>query len=313
MKDTVKKYIEYSNNETNLPVFHQPGWLDAVCGGRENWDVVLMENNGQLKACLPLYLPKPSMIMQPPLTPYLGPYIKFPEGQKEYSRLRYEHETLDYLVSNLPSFKFLKMNLLPGRTNWLPFYWKNYNQTTRYTYRLENLDKDTLYENMKGSLRRQINKADGAINVEEGTDLELFHKVNSYSFQKQNIKIPYSLDFLKRIDDAVIEQRKILFARDKSRNIHAAIYVVWDKNSAYYLMGGLNPAFGQSGAKPLLFWEAIQYVSKFVSVFDFEGSMIPSIEKFFSSFGAKQTPYFRIYKDNRNFADKAISKMKTWF
>lgn len=61
-------------------------------------------------------------------------------------------------------------------------------------------------------------------------------------------------------------------------------------------MGGGDPDLRNSGATSLCIWEAILFASTIVKKFDFEGSMIESIEKFFRAFGASQTPYFEIYK-----------------
>ena len=41
-------------------------------------------------------------------------------------------------------------------------------------------------------------------------------------------------------------------------------------------------------------WDAIERLSGQVNAFDFEGSMIEPIERFFEVFGAAQTPYFHI-------------------
>lgn len=90
--------------------------------------------------------------------------------------------------------------------------------------------------------------------------------------------------------------RKILFAVDREKRIHAAIYIIWDKNSAYYLMGGSDPDLRHSGATSLLVWETIKYAATVTKRFDFEGSMIEPIERFFRAFGAQQSPYFHITK-----------------
>jgi hypothetical protein len=62
-------------------------------------------------------------------------------------------------------------------------------------------------------------------------------------------------------------------------------------------MGGIDPAFS-SGAFSLLMWHAIQFASQVTTRFDFEGSMIESIERFFRSFGARQVPYLHVQKIN---------------
>jgi hypothetical protein len=49
----------------------------------------------------------------------------------------------------------------------------------------------------------------------------------------------------------------------------------------------------------LLQWEAIMYAKNALnlSVFDFEGSMLPEVEQGRRDFGAKQQPYFRVRKE----------------
>jgi len=91
---------------------------------------------------------------------------------------------------------------------------------------------------------------------------------------------------------------KIYLAIDEKDNVHASIYMVWDKISAYYLTGGADPVLRNSGATSLLMYTAIKDMAEYVNTFDFEGSMIESIERFFSSFGTIQKPYFQISKIN---------------
>jgi hypothetical protein len=92
--------------------------------------------------------------------------------------------------------------------------------------------------------------------------------------------------------------RKIFYARDDQGTVHAAIYIVWDEISAYYLMGGTDQSYRNSGATSLCMWEAIKFASTVTERFDFEGSMIESVERFFRAFGARQIPYFQIRKVN---------------
>ena len=66
----------------------------------------------------------------------------------------------------------------------------------------------------------------------------------------------------------------------------------------YYLMGGIHPDFKDMGGMDIVQFESIKFALESGRAFDFEGSMIESIEKYFRSFGAIQTPYFSISKTN---------------
>ena len=72
-------------------------------------------------------------------------------------------------------------------------------------------------------------------------------------------------------------------------------------------MGGGDPKLRKSGATSLLLWEAINRQPLGVQVFDFEGSMIEPIERFFRAFGAVQTPYFEI----THVKSKLFERLKT--
>lgn len=61
-------------------------------------------------------------------------------------------------------------------------------------------------------------------------------------------------------------------------------------------MGGGDPDLRNSGATSLCMWHAMQFAATVTKRFDFEGSLIESIERFFRSFGAEQRPCFSITK-----------------
>ena len=122
------------------------------------------------------------------------------------------------------------------------------------------------------------------------------------SFDRQAISIFYPFDFLENYDEALArkEARKIFFAIDENGEIHAVSYLIWDNNRSYYHLAGENPKFRGSGASIFLTWEAIKYTKEELglNIFDFEGSMLQPIEAIRRQFGAKQLPYFRVWKYN---------------
>jgi hypothetical protein len=91
----------------------------------------------------------------------------------------------------------------------------------------------------------------------------------------------------------------MLFARDDLDRVHAVSYAVWDRNAAFYLLGGGDPELRNSGASSLLMWELMMRARAEADVFDFEGSMLKPVERFFRAFGARQTPYLRVSRVSR--------------
>jgi lipid II:glycine glycyltransferase (peptidoglycan interpeptide bridge formation enzyme) len=160
-------------------------------------------------------------------------------------------------------------------------------------------DLEAVYSNFQSNIRTDIKKAEKILQIKEDLQIEDFYKINTKTFERQGECIRYSLDFLKVLDEACLKNncRKIFYAIDDENNIHAAIYIIWDENSAYYLMSGSDPVLRHSGANSLLLWHAIQFASRVTKKFDFEGSMIENIERFFRAFGTNQKQYFNISKD----------------
>ena len=89
-------------------------------------------------------------------------------------------------------------------------------------------------------------------------------------------------------------------------------FIAWQESSAYYLAGGGDPELRASGAHSLILWEGIRFTAQYTDLFDFEGSMIPGVERFFREFGAIQTPFFTITKGNLSLLYKAWLKLTKW-
>ena len=297
--ETRKRYRCHCAGEPSIPLFSRDWWLDAVSG--DCWDAVLVEKGGHVMASMPFQMEKRhgyQYISQPPLTQTMGPWIR-PGNSKYSTALGLEKDLMTALIDQLPAYDFFSQCWHHSRTNWLPFYWQGFNQTTHYTYLLNDLtDLDRVWGDMESKIRGDIRKASGRFNlsVRDNLDLDEFIDLNNRVFVSNRRDAPYSPDLLRRLDSACEKQgaRKIWVAEDEQKRKHAAIYVVWDENSAYYIMGGGNPELRTSGATSLLLWEAIKFAATVTGKFDFEGSMSESIERFFRGFGAHQVAYHHL-------------------
>lgn len=288
-----------NNSGSTNSIFQESWWMDAVAPGC--WGRVEVTKAGKVVASLPYILKKQfgfRFIRMPPLTQTLGPWIQS-SNAKYSNQLAEQKDMMTELIDNLPPHDYFSQNFHFSITNWLPFYWKGFQQTTRYSYILTDLsDLDKIWNDTLSNIKREIRKARDRHNLKIRTDIDLDHflDINEMAFTRQKRKVPYSRELVKSIDAACEKRnaRKMFFAEDKNGIIHAAAYIVWDKNSAYYLMGGGDPALRNSGAASLAFWEAIQFAATVTKRFDFEGSMVEPIERFFRAFGGKQVPYFHI-------------------
>lgn len=295
-------YRKLCESEPSIPIFSQAWWLDATAG-EQAWSAALVERGGRVVAALPYanrYLHGFVVCMQPRLTQKLGPWFAPMEG-KAATILGQQKELMDELIDQLPRFDHFQQDWHYTNTNWLPFFWRGYKQTTRYTYVLPDLRCQTvLWDGLQSNIRKEIRKASDRfkLRVRDDLGIDAFLPLNRLVFDRQGRKFPYSEDYAKQIDAACQARgaRRILIAEDDEGRHHAGIYMVWDECSAYYLMGGGDPKLRNSGATSLCMWEAIKFASSVTKTFDFEGSMLESVERFFRAFGAEQKPYFSVYK-----------------
>ena len=279
----------------------QPWWLDAVCKKDEKWDVLIYEKDGSIQAVWPyVYLKDKRRIVMPLLTQKLGPVFFYDDNQNEYRRLSLEKQAIFQMLNALPKFNRFHQNFDHNISNWQPFYWKGFTQSTRYTYIIHKRDIGNAFEKFESKTKSLIKKANKIVSVIETNNVNDFYSVNKKTFERKKSSITYSLQDLQIIDRCCVENncRTIFLAKDQQGNVHAGIYLIYDEKNMYYLMGGVDPDFKSSGAASLLIYEGIKYAGKLNRNFDFEGSMIEGVEAFFRSFGAKQVPYFCLTKCN---------------
>ena len=292
----------------SLPLFFQFFWLDAVAGA-ENWDVVLsLDAEGNPKGVWPYVIKQSKGLLKvnvmPPLTPYLGPWLFYPEKiQTRQKKFQFEEKILPELVAQLPSVFLLQQKCHPRFFNWMPLYWLGFQQTTRFTYRIEpGSSTDKIFN---ASLRSDISRSRKKMEIQVLDNPELFYEINVLSFTQQGRPIPYDLSFFLRLDASLSQrgQREITAIFDQNGEPMGALYLIWDIDTAYYLASGIDRSKHPSGVMSYLLAVAIEKTLKEGKTFDFEGSMIPGVEQFFRSFGGKLTPYYQITKGRNRWVE----------
>jgi hypothetical protein len=291
-------------------LFQEPWWLDAVAPGQ--WQAVEIRRGDHVAARWPYVVRREygmTFLTMPAYTQVLGPWVAPSEG-KYVTRLTREKELLADVIDALPRFDGLSQCFHYNLQNWLPFYWRGWSQTTRYTYVLENLrDEDRLWSGMRDNIRREIRKARRRLEVRDDLGIGPVLKVQALSYRRQGRPLRNDPALIDRIAAACRGRNagRSFAAVDASGRVHAALYLVWDDRSAYYLMGGGEPELRTSGAHSLVMWEAIRFAAAVSGRFDFEGSMNESIERFFRSFGAVQKPYHKLAKANNLLVKAALA------
>jgi len=302
-----EEYILFSEQNSNLPLFLQPWWLDAVTQpDGKVWEVLLARNkNGEIEAAMPFVLGSKFGLryaLTPQLTQYTGVWIIDKEGESVTDRLSREKKLQNDIIEQLKTLKlaFFDIKFPLTYTYWSPFYWAGYRQETHYTYRIENLNNaDKIFKNFDATKQNKIRKAQSAkILIDFDMSADAFYDLQCTQLDYRGSKDVLSRALVRSVveNSRRHEQGLIARAKDEEGNTHSAIFAVWDSHSAYDLITAIHPTFRSSGASTLMVWEVIKHLQSSTKVWDFEGSMIEPVESSFRQFGAIPTPYFEIFK-----------------
>ena len=293
-------YCDFCQNTPELPIFMQDWWLDAVCAGKQ-WDVLLSFNkNGEIQAAMPYLLRKRAWmkyIVMPQQTQIGGIWIsdvalpdnvdRLTEICQDFTRQLAELG-LSYYYQHYP----IGSNAIESMRT-LGFKIKE-----RITYRIEDLSNlDQVISAFSKNKKRQLQKA-LSLHAETNMNIEDFYRFHVRCLQEQGKQISYTREFLLVLERKTsrLQQSQIISIHNADNEILAAAFLVWDKNSMYYLIPCYDLKHKDSGASALLVLESIKLARKQGVVFDFEGSMIRGIANHYKQFGSTRTIYYSVEK-----------------
>lgn len=285
-------------------LFHKSFWLDA---SGLNFDIIGCYTGNELRAG-GVFPEKQkfgiSVVSNPVLTPYTGVIFEQRRG-KRVTALSNEKRMSEKIIKYAKEkYSNIKINLSPNYKDLQPFIWNGFESKVRYTYLMDLSNLDEIWNQMdSGSCRNSIKRAkkDG-LKVKITDDFETMLNLVEMTFNRQDMTIDHFKDTAWKYFK-VLKRKKLsksFICYDNHDRPIGGVFIVWDNSTSYYLLGGYDPEHGHHGASTLAMWEAIQYSSEELGLnqFDFEGSMIRSVENFFRKFGGVLTPYYHVSASN---------------
>jgi hypothetical protein len=264
-------------------------------------DILGYFNDGHVVAGIPLYFESRfgfRICRMPKLVHTWGVVIEPLTGKASTIASR-EMEILAAFADELTRQTVFVQAFHPSLTNWLPFMWKGFRQTTHFSYVFEDLrNTEQLWSQMADKVRNNIRRAEKKGLTVIPCKSELVSSMTAESFNKQNMPLPFSPDYLGRIYSACTANGSgaCFAAVDETGQPHASMFVVWDQKRMYGVASGTDPKLRSSGAESLLIWHVLKFAAERSQSFDLTGSVVGHIETFFRKFGGRLVPYNRIFK-----------------
>jgi len=238
------------------------------------------------------------VLRNPPFTPHIGPFFEC-RATNPAARTDETRDVVEAMANFLDhsGAAVISLDLGLGVTDCLPFHWRGFKVVPQYTYRIDlRQDEDRILASMSVDRRNDIRKAqkDGVEVAEVPTTDDLRPLVDE-TFGRQEKAFP------REVMNTIFKgfppgENSFCFMGRESGQPVAGIFAVHDARTAYYLVGGHGKG-AHHGAGALAMWHAILKAKALgLEVLDFEGSIIPPIERYFRGFGGVLTPYLSVHK-----------------
>jgi len=262
-------------------------YLDSVC---DQWDGLVYND---YEIVFPLIWRRRfflSYLYQPMFTQQLG---AFSHDDLDESRLK-------MLLDAIPQrFRFIEINL-----NYTNRVKQDDFQIIPLTNLCLNLNApyEQLFHHYHENARRNVYKAEKKqLHIRKDFSRDIvteFFKTNT------GIKIPelgeYDYDHLRALMNKSMKRNmgQVLGVFDERDNLHATGFFIVDEKRIINLLPSIDDEGKEMGAGFFLVDYIIKQYAGSEKILDFEGSMIPSIARFYKSFGAHEQTYCRLRRNN---------------
>jgi len=285
-----KTWDNFIKNAVYSTIFHTSGWLGTFS---DKIDYVTLKNqNGEILAGVALPVLRKlgfRISVPPPLTPYMGILYNrlILEKMSHVKRLSAIKEWTIYILEYIKKNYHFWYTVFPiEHTDFHPFIWNKMDVFVSHTYILDlSIDEESLWKNIHSKRRNDINRSiRDDIRIVHGKESVIKDIITLVRKTFERQQIVYNAENIAKLPHAT-ENFEVFIAYRSGKPL-AGVVIVWDKKRAYYIAGGYDHENKHSGAQAHAMWEAIKY-SKHLGLkeFDFEGSIVPNIERFFRGFG----------------------------
>lgn len=306
MKINLSK-IELSNYHpkegAEIPYYASSKWLSIYGSSIEI--VGIFDEGKNVLGYFFIYLGKSfgqSFGITPPYTQHIGLTFKHSASNKSSvnSLFKNLHEEIaNYMLNK----ELMLFNIVFPREYFdaQPYLWKNCETSLKYTYHIDLTQSiETIESNFSAERRKNISKA-----KKDGLEAKLsynFPLLYEMTYQTLAIKKADSNSEILRnlFFDFAREENAFGYISYKDNKPSAMVFLVTDKQTAYYLFGSFDKENQHEGAGALAMLSSIEHAKNLgIKLFDFSGSMIPSVEKYFRGFGANLIPMMQIVHSSK--------------
>jgi len=278
----IKKYDACIEASINSRIYAYSWYLDIVA---DNWDVLVLND---YKAVMPLPFLRAKRflffekIIQPRFCQQLG----------VFSTIELRKDSFDEFISLLLKLKPLSYNMNSFNSKKIEPNGNNFDERINYELELI-LSYDKISNSYSKNLKRNIATARKIkLRVSDKVDVEEVIKMKK-QVMNHNIKSKSFRVLSELMKEVLLRKAGISYGVYLDNEIIGSAFFLSLNNRIIHLFSSCTEVGKINGAIPYLFDSIIRGNESKDLVFDFEGSMIPGVQRFFKSFGAKQSNFYQ--------------------
>lgn len=232
-------------------------------------------------------------LVTPPFASHCGLFISS-DHTSPFKKNSFQKKIMQAIADFLSNsfYSYYKLDFPEGFGDMQPFVWKKMNVNVKYSYVLDcSVSVEEIRGNLDSKLRNVVNKFEKenwAVSNER-------HPEDAYTLITSTLgakSVKWKDDILKEL----LKKSCLNYTVIQSQNRVVAIALTADAgNRAYYVFGGVRRDEKNNSLGPAALFNAILFAKQNNrTVFDFEGSMIPEIERYFRQFGGELVAQYSI-------------------
>jgi hypothetical protein len=249
---------------------------------------------------------------KPSSTPFVYQGILLDQSILQLSNQKKVKKTLDlinFLLQEIEQkYQKISFSLHPSLTDLRSFQWHNYHHPEGKHFNLElnytaifdlkvNRSFDKMMMKARAVRRQEYRKCiKEGFTVEESYDVSILDMLHAKTFDRQGIGRSSGEKFMATTLAQVAISKgfgRLLVCRDKAGMPASASLFLFDKKTAYYMIGANDPDYRNYGTSSFVIFEQLRKcLEQGLDQIDFMGINSPNRGDFKTSFGAIPTPYY---------------------
>lgn len=239
----------------------------------------------------------------PPLTPYHGPVIELPQGLAPADAHGWRKQEMLRVIAGLPPGLAMRFHPTPDQFDFSPYVWAGFEAEPSLTYRIRRETGTDWRRHGSRGTREALDRAQRRLEESGGTvsrarRLDQVLHVFEATAGRQGFSLAAGLDRCWRTVEARAAGA-LYAARDSRGEVVCAALTVHDRKAVFYLVGGVDPEARSRSVMTAVMARMIDDALSAGRDFDFEGSLLVGVERFFRGFGGDLVPLVRIYPTPR--------------